>query len=373
MGLTQQTLEHHWAMDLAAAAFLAPQIDAEGESAKLHNAISHLAPEAIATRDVNRAQLIENFSGHGKAVAVLGACSMDKQVAYAPLFDLIQEIQAEDPDVKAVWRGNVSKPRSGIGWRGTWPSTIPEERSVVFDTYNEALNRGIGIVTEVTDNPQLGDLAPYLSGVWLGARDMPSTGLRYGVKTIQLGSGIKNGMSGDPKDVRNAIETIQSNSVENDGSGSNLGSIAGTLQQRGIATGVLPIGRGNPNVAIFARGYELPKHLTANERRAAAFSHLSSMCTLAEMFDCAVLIDGTHGVVPMLVVEPDQNRLLGVLREVHTGIRQRRIENAHRIRGIIGEVGPVKGRTDPNYIIDTVGAKILKATLAETMAIINEQ
>lgn len=368
---TIEILKRDWAMDPLAAEHLASQMDGQEEDL-LEQRVKDIPEQVKQLRDNNREQLNKAFDGVG-IVAVLGACSHDRNVNYHPLFDFLGEIQANNPQATIALRLNGSKPRTSTGWRGTWASTISEEREALFTTYTEAMNRGIPIITEITDGPQLGELAPFLSGQWVGARDVDSTSLRHAFQGIQLATGIKNGMTADAANVSNAINTIRSDTAKNDGSGFNLGSIAGSPNSRGIPTGILPVGEGNPHTAIFARGYPLPKEMVPSERRKKAIEHLSLMCITAEMLNCAVLIDGTHSVAPMFAIEPkDPNRFLAVLHEIHSAINADEIQDSHRIRGIIGEVGPVSGRTDPNFIVNKETEKILSDMLDQTFDTIKQ-
>lgn len=367
---TKEILMRDWAMDHKAADSLSSQLTTAEEDTILES-VSMLDNEARNTRDTNRNNLNHAFDGLG-IVAVIGACSLDIEVEYNPLFDFMQQMQSDHPDVIMTFRGNGSKPRSGTGWRGPWASTLPGERSVVFDVFKNATERGIPVITEITDAPQLGELAPFMSAQWVGARDSDATSLRHVFQGIQLATGVKNGMTSDSVNIINAIETIRSNSEINDGSGFNLGSIAGSINSRGVPTGILPVGRGNQHVAIFARGYPLPKNMPTQIRRQKAIEHLSVMCTAAEKLGSAVLIDGTHSVAPMFNIDQkDSNRFIGVLREISLAIQNEEIENSHRIKGIIGEVGPEKGRTDPNFILNGESEKILSESLTELLVMIN--
>ena len=368
---TQQELTQHWAMDEAAAHKLTPQLS-RLEQAIISTATEMITPTMAETRDINRKRITTVFGGAG-SMAVLGMCSMDHEAKLDELFEFLGEVQQEHPDTVVATRINGSKPRSGKGWRGQAFDLDGNTRQALIDTNIQALAAGLPVITEITDAPQLGMLAPFLSAMWLGARDMDSTALRHAAHLIKLPTGIKNGMTGSCKNVNDAIETIRSNSAQNDNSGVNVGSIASSAHLRGVATGVLPVASGNPNVAIFARGYELPAWVNATERRRAAIEHLSMMCVLAADQDCAVLIDGTHSVAPMFDIErKDPDRFLFVLDEIHQAISKGEVRNAERIRGVIGEVGMISGRTDPNFIVDARGKRLLKNILKRTLELIDE-
>lgn len=367
--IIQNILEKDWAMDSLAAETLSRDLS-KSEQNTVIAAVGDINENMRENRDINRLKLNNLFDSIGFG-AILGSCSLDRDVEYGPVFDFILEQQEKHTDSTLIFRGNGSKPRTSTGWRGSWASTIEQERSVIKETYLKAMKRGIPIITEITDSPQLGELAPYLSGQWIGARDMASTSLRFAMAGIHLAAAVKNGLVDESKNLEAAIKVIKSNTIDNDGAGFNLGSIASTNKSRGVATGILPIGQGNKHVAIFARGYPLPENMSSAERKTKALEHLSKMCTLAEMQNCAVLIDATHSVAPMFAFEQtDPMRFVKVLREINNAIEKDQIENSHRIRGIIGEAGPVKGRTDPNFILDNEGKKILSDLLEETFEVI---
>lgn len=336
-------------MDSAAAEVLAERIDVDG-----HNIYPELEQSNVMARDAHRQFIGEIYTRTSpKGLVCLGPCSLDVDVDYAPLFDFIEELQNDNPNALIAMRANGAKPRTGSGWKGLWYSTNVTERERLFEIYQEAFDRQIPLLTEVTENTQLGALAPWLSGVWVGARDIESTALRGTMSAIHLPAGIKNGRDGDTQTVKNAISAIRANSHSNLGSGADIGTIAGTATSPGIATGILPVDRGNQELAIFARGYELPERLDAKERRKEAIRHLSSMCLLGAESQAAVLVDGTHGVPPMLdISRKDPDRFLAVLEEIHKSIINEDIKQATQIAGILGEVGPELGRTDPNLVLD---------------------
>ena len=50
--------------------------------------------------------------------------------------------------------------------------------------------------------------------------------------------------------------------------------------------------------------------------------------------------------------QKDADRLVPALSKVHAAKKAGRIEESDQIVGVIGEVGPVTGRTDLNWILD---------------------
>jgi phospho-2-dehydro-3-deoxyheptonate aldolase len=367
---TQEILERDWAMDTEAAVHLRSQLDPR-EVAILKSFVETLSEDARSSRDSNRERIAEVFAGIG-SMAVFGPCSLDANVNFEPLHQLVDDMSQTHTNSVIAERGNAFKPRTGPNWRGAGASVMPTERKAVFDFFIDAAERGIPVITEITDSPQLGELAPFLSGQWIGARDVGSSSLRHSFRGIKLPSAIKNGISGGSADVENAIHTILGNTHQSSGSGFWLGSIASSLTSRGIPTGILPAGTGNPNVAVFARGLELPEDMRLRAKKEMAIKHLSEMCIAAVEIDCAVLIDATHSLAPMFGISPkDPQRLLGVLDELGQLIESNEILAADRIRGFVGEVGPEIGRTDPNLVLTESNTKKLKQSAGELLNIIN--
>lgn len=252
-----------------------------------------------------------------------------------------------------------------------WYSLDRDERAAMFNVYQRAVDRGIAVVTEMTQETQLGALAPWLSGYWLGARDMPSSTLRTVSSVYHLAVGVKNGIDGNPKDVANAVKVIRSNSADNRYSGADLGTVAATADFRGLATGVLPVAQGSQEVAVFARGYPLPEDMTARERRTIALEHLSRMCTLGAQLGCAVVIDGTHDVPPMFDIDKkDPDRIIPVMQEFNRAVADGSIRDAHHLAGVIAEVSTSEGFTDPNYVLDTERKRQLGELVAETVLLL---
>lgn len=371
MGLnTQEALEYHWALDSLAAETLAGRIEAGNQATHLENIYGPLDPDALRKRDENRDRIGKIFTRNSREKFITqGPCSMDRDVDYGKLYNYREELQERHPNALFALRFNSAKPRTGPDWPGLYYDLNPDSRKQLIEVYREALNRGIPILTEITQVSQLGFLAPYLSGVWLGARDMQSTALRTACSAYHLPTGVKNSLSGQPKTVEDAIATIRSNSEDRGNSGVEL-TIAGS-----IATDLLPVGEGNKQVAIFARGHELRELITAEERRAAAFEHLGNMCLLGVKLGAAVIIDGSHDVPKMFDLalnddgKKDPDRLVPVLKEIHAGIKAGRIKQASQIAGLIGEVGPVVGDTDPNFLLDDEHKEQLSKIVHEFLAL----
>lgn len=367
--IVSKQLEHHWAMDGLAADVMGESIVKSGQEGVIEEIVDHLGDVAVKTRDENRRHVGNIFSKKSDdALMVVGPCSLDAESDYGELFDYIEHLQEENPSAIIAMRANSAKPRTEGGWTGLWYSTNPEQRKAIFSTYSEAVRRGIPILAEVTQETQLGALAPWMSGVWIGARDIPSTTLRTVTSAIHLPVGVKNGIDGNPATVRQTVNAIRKGGEDNDGSGVDLGTIASNDTFSGIPTGILPIGSGNNEVAIIARGYELPETMAPEKRRQAAINYLSSMCVLGAELGSAVLIDGTHSVPPMFdIKKKDPDRIIPVMREFNKAIAHGEMENSSQLAGVIAEVGVNIGKTDPNYVLDDVRkhqlARLVKATM----------
>lgn len=348
----QEMLEHHWMLDSEAAKNVATLMSEE-QAKDIEQGFADISLAAAQLRDHNRQEIGAIFSGTSdKKLIVLGPCSLDTDVDYTVLFDYIKELQEQHPESVIAFRGNGAKPRSGKGWTGLFYGTTAE-RQRLFDIYAEAVERGIPILTEVTEAEQLGALAPFLSGVWVGARDVESTALRGKFSAFHLPVAIKNGRNGNVEIVAKAVETVKASSLENDDSRVFLGQIAMRPDSPGIATLPVQVGKGNEHVAIIARGYELPEETKAAEKRRLAIEHLSDICMLGAEIGSSVLIDGTHGVPPMFDIDKrEDKRFLSVLNIFRQAIEKGEISNPEQIKGVIGEVGPETGRTDPNLLLD---------------------
>ncbi len=366
---TSEKLQDHWAMDRAAADELGDRIETFGQTGVIDAVLENLSDEAVRRRDNNRDAIGKIFRKESdKGLAIIGPCSLDDLTDYTSLFDYIDEMQEEHPEDVFAVRLNDAKPRTSGGWTGLWYSTDPDERKKIFDVYSQALERGIPIMTEITQTTQLGALGPMLSGIWLGARDMSSTSLRTMASAIHLPVGVKNGVDGDLLTIENSVKAIRSSTAQNEGSGVDLGTIASSHASLGIPTGILPVGEGNPSVALIARGYNLPENMPSDQKRIAALGYLSSVFTLGTKLGSAVMIDGTHSVPPMFDVDrKNPDRIIPVLEEFNNAIRQGELEDAEQLVGIIAEVGPNIGRTDPNYVLDDDRkaqlAKVMGATI----------
>ncbi|MBI4101332.1 hypothetical protein HY441_02590 [Candidatus Microgenomates bacterium] len=369
---TADQLEHHWALDSQAAQVLAEQIEKDGQTRRIEMVVEQFDAIAIERRDQNRDRMKNIFTRASKAGFItLGPCSIDDYSDYGALFDYIGELQETYPDDQFAIRLNNAKPRTAGDWTGMWYSLDRDERAAMFNVYQRAVDRGIAVVTEMTQETQLGALAPWLSGYWLGARDMPSSTLRTVSSVYHLAVGVKNGIDGNPKDVANAVKVIRSNSADNRYSGADLGTVAATADFRGLATGVLPVAQGSQEVAVFARGYPLPEDMTARERRTRALEHLSRMCTLGAQLGCAVVIDGTHDVPPMFDIDKkDPDRIIPVMQEFNRAVADGSIRDAHHLAGVIAEVSTSEGFTDPNYVLDTERKRQLGELVAETVLLL---
>lgn len=351
----QSLLEHHWALDSLAAEAFANSLPPAGED-HIYAIADSLNPIAVIARDMHRLEQKELTAGRiDKMWFTGGPCSTDMDVPYAPLHALRMELVEQHPDWIIDERLNGDKPRTSFGWRGLLNSTNPEERRRAFEIMEEAFILGIPIWSEVTDPWHLGSIAPYSTGVWLGARDIGSSLLRGALSAVPgMCVAGKNGTDGLAKTVGNAMLAIGSTTLDNEGSGINLGTIGGTAHHPGYPTGILPVGQGNQHVSIIARGYELPTGLTEQERDGAAYDNISSMCELATVRGTVLRLDLNHGSPKMFTVDvscPD--RSLKVIQKIGKGIISGRIKNADRIRGLLCEIGPVRGRTDPNELIDS--------------------
>jgi phospho-2-dehydro-3-deoxyheptonate aldolase len=370
---TQEMLEHHWAIDTQAATVLAQNIEDDGQAERIGAIVDGLDNKAIVQRDANREKIGAIFTGEiNEGLIVLGPCSLDSHSDYSGLFDYIENLQFEHTDSVIALRANGAKPRSSGGWTGLWYSTDPTERQALFQTYSEAFSRGIPILTEITQGSQLGALAPWLSATWLGARDVPSTTLRSAVSAVHLPVGIKNTTDGSPSAVHNAVKAIRRNSSDNQESGVEIGVIASSPDFRGIPTGILPVGEGNQQIGLIARGYQLPENMLSAERRQAALDSLSAMCILAAEIGSSVLIDGTHDVPAMFdIPSRDSDRILPVLIEINQAVRNKEVEHAEKIVGVLAEVGPNQGKTDPNFVLDHDRKRQLAALIATTLQLVS--
>jgi hypothetical protein len=382
----QSTVMHHWMLDPTTAYELSASMPLDGHK-DIQDIIAPVIenPEALARRDENRQEVIRIFNGESdKNLIIIGPCSLDMQEDYAPLFDYIEELQAKHPNAVIAWRGNGAKPRSAIGPTGTWNSLNPGSRKRQLEIYKEAYDRGIPILTEITDKDQFAHLAPYLTAAWMGARDMNSTELRKLFSATRLPVMVKNSTDGRLQSLWDAYKAITSNTEQNKGkndakgAGVNLGDLARLCRHEDGGPAMFTVGEGNPNVAFVARGYELREEvfdgeeiklervLKPEESEEKAFEHLGNICMLAAKVDCQVILDGSHKVPEMFMLQKDSDmRFLDVLPIFRRGVREKRIKMAKRIRGYLGEVSVSHGTTDRNVILTPVTKEIISDEINE--------
>lgn len=361
-------LQNHWMLDEVTANEVAQSSTAEGTQV-LHDLVEVVEsnPEALQKRDENRDEIIKIFQGESeKKLIVIGPCSLDMEAKYTQLFDYIEELQVQHPSAVIAWRGNGAKPRSGIGPTGTFNSMTPGSRKRQLEIYKDAFERGIPILTEITDKDQFATLAPYLSGAWLGARDMGATELRKLFSATRLPVLVKNSTDGRIKSLWDAIKAIRSNTETNKGSGVSMGFLSTEALHEDGGPAMFTVGEGNPNVAIIARGYDLDEEqfdgetlelvstLSEAEREQKAIEHLSKMCMLAAKVDCVAILDGSHQVPRMFSEEDDKKeggRFLNTIKKFRQAARERRIKNVERLVGYLGEVSTSVGFTDVNLVL----------------------
>lgn len=369
MAGTEGLLIHHWAMDEEAAGALAAQLSPREEDI-IASYVADLSPDAVALRDQSRAEIGELFTGNSdKTLFVGGSCSDDQELDHEVVVDVLHAVHdAYNGDVIGAARINGAKPRSGGkpveqggDWTGEWHSTDPKVREHLFGNYRTTFEEGIPIFTEITGTSQIGALAPFLSGIWLGARDMPSSGLRAMASAFHLPVGVKNGTDGKVDTLQRALVNITRSSAENSDSGADLGTLASSPMSRGIPTGVLPVGAGNPQTAVIARGHDLPeKSLNAEERRSMALKHLSDLCLLSGEINRTVILDGSHDVPKMFDIErSNSTRFPEVMEKIFAAMAKGEIQQAQRIRGLMVEIGSGHGSTDPNWIMTPTSQKAL--------------
>ena len=384
-GDVQHDLEYHWQLDPVTASEVAQSISDIGVQ-HIHDLLDDIEqqPEATLKRDENREEVRKIFSGESeKQLIILGPCSLDTDSNYTELFDYIETLQNEHPDVMFGVRLNGAKPRSSGGNTGLFPSTTPGKRQKQLDVYDDAYSRGLAIFTEVTDKDQFGVLAPYLTGAWMGARDMASTDLRTLFSATRMNVMVKNATDGRLKSLQDAVKAIGSSSKENDGSGVNLGYLASTCQHEDIGPAVFTVGEGNKNVALVARGYELsPEEFDGDqikikdveelndeeklEREEMAFEYLGKVCMLAAKLNLVALLDGSHEVPRMFSLDKkNENRFLAVLKKFRKGAREHRIKRVDRLRGYLGEVSVNNGSTDVNLVLTKETKSDLSAEVLE--------
>lgn len=376
--VVEAQLVQHWALDSVAAAEVASGISDEG-CRYIDTVLGGIEQQgdAIQARDHYREEIAQIFCGNSdKQLIVIGPCSLDDETDYGELFDYIEELQELHPEALIALRANGSKPRSKGGWGGLVRSTDPEQQETTVSIYQQAFLRHIPILTEITDKDEYSALAPYLSAAWLGARDMQSTSLHNLAMASRLPFAVKNGTDGQTKTVENALIAIGKNSQENEGSGVNLGLLAATYQPNGVGLpAMVEVGEGNKNVAIIARGYELPDDMPAQDRYVATLRHLGELCKLAAERECAVILDGGHSVPEMIEIpRKDGDRFPRVMQVLSQAILAGEVERADRIRGKLIEIGPKEGRTDVNWLISAASSHgglsaIIRRGMAELLAV----
>lgn len=370
---TEQRLVEDWMLDETAASRLAEGVSLDGHR-YIHD-ISEAAraiPDGAEARDEHRREITAVVRGEStKKLMVIGPCSIDPKTDYEELFTYMGELQQDNNDVIVAFRGNGSKPRTDGKWRGSANSTDPAEQEKVVGVYQDAFERELPILTEITDRDEFAAFAPYLSAMWLGARDLRSTVLRSLFSATRLPALLKNGMDGNPGTLATAIEAVQRSTASSDGSGVNLGMLGYTYRPNGVGLpGMIEVGEGNPNVGIIARGYALPETMPAEEKEREGIKHLGEMCTLAAEVGCTVLLDGSHGVPPMFdIPSTESDRFLSVMEKIRKEIEEGNIPHSEQIRGYIGEVSTTYGRTDKNLLVSEAResgrlASLTKAPLA---------
>jgi len=363
--LMESKFRHHWQMDPVAAKELANGITEE-HSAHVDEVLLDIESywPAVEKRDRNRDEVRKIFNGESdKQLIIIGPCSLDAETDYTELFEYVEQLQGLHPDVVFGVRLNGAKPRSRGGNTGPFLSTIAGRRRKQLDAYDDAFQRGLAIFTEITDKDQFGRLAPYLTGAWLGARDMGSTDLRTVLSATRLNVLVKNSTDGRLSSLRDAVTSLAKNTEQNEGSGVNFGWLSYSYTHPDGGPAAITVGEGNPNVALVARGYELDHEvmdeagniklvsvLTDEEREAKTYENLGNICTLAARLGKIALLDGSHEVPRMLRLgdKTEGSRFLKVLRKFRAAVRERKIANADRIRGYLGEVSVNAGITDKN-------------------------
>lgn len=375
-------LVEHWMLDAAAAHELAYGLSPAG-CGHIDELLMNIEgrAEAIQKRDENRQEVIRIFNGESdKQLIIIGPCSLDTEADYTELFDYIEELQAQNPDAIIGLRGNGAKPRSRGGFTGVYGSTMPGSRRTQLDIYDEAFQRGIPIFTEITDKDQFGMLAPYLTGAWLGARDMGSTELRLLFSATRLPVMVKNSIDGRISSLQDAIEAIGKNTEQNEYSGVNLGHIAYSCRHEDGGPTMLTVAEGNQNVAIVARGYDLEEeeligdalvmvqNLSEHRREKKAVEHLSKVCVLAARLGRKAMLDGGHDVSEMfLIAKKEPRRFLKVLEKFRQAVERGEIRHPESMVGYLGEISVTTGRTDPNLVLtdetrEEIAAEITAST-----------
>lgn len=357
----KQALLHHWGLDSMAASELSQGVTQEGREHILGlTSVVEEDPEGIIARDTYREEIAKIYRGESdKQMIVVGPCSLESETDYEELFDYIAELQEANPAALIVLRGNGSKPRTSGGWGGVFRDIDPKTQDSLIEIYKEAFKRKIPIITEVTEKDEFLTLAPYLSGAWLGARDMLSTSLHATLSATNIPVAVKNPQDGSVKAIQNVITALGKNThgikddedqKGNEGSGVNLGILAYTYRtgRYGLPS-MVEVGEGNQNVGIIARGYELSEDMPAEEKAKKAFEYIGRLCTLGAKLNRKVLIDGQHDVPPMFDIDKKvADRFLKVMPKIVNAALNGQIEHAEMLGGVIVEMSPHEGRTDVN-------------------------
>ena len=357
-----ELLQNHWAMDSRAAEYLASDLSSQEEDI-ISAHVADIPAAALKMRDSNRQEFADVILGRStKFLCGAGPCSQDRELDQQLVNQVALALTEQYGDmVLPLARINGAKPRSGGkpiedggDWTGLYHSMRTGDRKHLFDTYLESLDSGIACITEITNPNQLGALAPFLSGFWLGARDMPSTGLRTMTSAFHLPALIKNSKDGKASTVKAALENIARSSSDNSDSGLDMGTIASSPTSRGVSTGILPIGEGNSVTAIISRGYAVDRRgVLAEEREKAGIDHISVMNQLAAEMGRPNVLDGSHDAPKMFnIAADDPGRFAKVMEKITEKILSGEIQNPDVIRGVLVEVGSDVGRTDPNWVIN---------------------
>lgn len=351
-GLAKEALLGHWMMDELAAETLAASID-RPEIEKIVSLNGVMNPSAITNLEKHRRSLADIFNGATDLkVAIVGPCSFDASTRAEDIGEMVATLQQRNPKTLVAARINGAKPRTRGGWTGSAASLAESDRLHLLASMIALNQAGVPVVSEITEPMQFGSFGPMLSGMWIGARDIESTSLRSMASITRLPVMFKNGRDGSPKTVGNAINAVAMSSADT-GCGVDIGTIARLASDRVVPTGHLPVGQGNLNVGIIARGHELDEDLPARARLAAAISHLCSLCTLAAARNTGVIIDGSHDVPQMLEIpRSESDRFPQVMSILLDAIEKGDVDNSQTIKGVMCEVGTNTGRTDPNWIIN---------------------
>ena len=368
-----EALTNHWALNPAAAHTAAERMG-RVEREQIYRIVEALPEEAVTFRDESRALFAEiNTIPAGappppKKAVGQGPCSGDCETAKQALFDHTHQVQADNPNAFVYVRLNGAKPRTNGKYLGAHYALDQNERDDFLKITRSAFEQRIPILTEVTAPWQLGIMAPFLTGFWIGARDSTGSDLRATSSGLTLPVGVKNTLDGDTAKLEQAIEAIRQDN-DPQGSGMRLPDIGEDEKQRGISVGTLPA-YGNPNLTIIARGHDSPAALTDAERRTKALEHISSLCIVGAREGIAVTIDGSHDTPKMFGIErTSEERFPQVMRKIFEAIANGEIEQADAIRGMLCEMGTATGRTDKNWIVSPKSTKVMSELVRDFISI----